>query len=738
MQKIILLILITVNSIMFAVDYYVSPNGSDDNIGSLEEPFKTIKKVSLELKAGDTCYLREGVYREVLKPENSGSPESYITYTNYNDEKVTLTGCDILTNWKKENSNLYYADMNWTLEESNQLFFNGEIITEASWPSPGIDPLTNPQTAIIESHNSKNKTFVNSRIPGSDKDWIGAKLWCGGGLEWIRWTGEVKDFDSNTGAIKYKTPGYDGDPYSPIKGNPFVLKGVKAALTSPGEWYYNSKSKQIYIIPLETEENNFIIEAKKRIDVIDLTDKSYIKLDGINFYSGTVITNKNSKYITLENIKGRYISHSYTEWDSESSGVQILGNNITVLNCEFGYSSGAVLMVKGSDNKIINNYFHNGNYAGLWQGAVALSGRRQLFSHNTVKNSGRDLLSIHQLMESLIQYNDLSNAGLLTMDLGIIYGHNSDFANTQIRYNWVHDNKSSHLAMGIYFDIASYNPIIYKNVIWNTTEDPVRFNNPVYNALVFNNSAYNTGETSTFGYFLNRGLYFTRFINNIFNDKINFEKHVKLENNKISKNPGYLNPTEQDFRLKKNSENRGAYNTEDFWKAGHDFNNPPNPLPQYEPANIPWMNIIVNSSFEFGSLEGWKKTGANNAILIEGNNWGNEWGGSNLHQTGTNFYELELKGESDRVEQKISGLKPNTKYRLSGWLRVSDSKTKIKLGVENTGLKDVSKSNKSKNWTRKEIKFETGPKTTSVKVYIEIEKGKGYAWADNLTLPLTQ
>ncbi len=130
---------------------------------------------------------------------------------------------------------------------------------------------------------------------------------------------------------------------------------------------------------------------------------------------------------------------------------------------------------------------------GLWNGAVKLKGRRILFSHNTVAHAGRDLISIHGLSESLVQYNDVSNAGYLTADLGMIYGHTTDFANTQFCYNWVHDNRASSHRNGIYFDHVAHNVIVHHNVVWNIKDDPLRLNNPAYNGLVFNNSCWRTG-----------------------------------------------------------------------------------------------------------------------------------------------------------------------------------------------------------------------------------------------------
>ncbi len=54
-------LLIPFSNVLSAV-YYVSPNGSDENAGSIEYSFLTIQKAQSVVSAGDTVYLRGGVY----------------------------------------------------------------------------------------------------------------------------------------------------------------------------------------------------------------------------------------------------------------------------------------------------------------------------------------------------------------------------------------------------------------------------------------------------------------------------------------------------------------------------------------------------------------------------------------------------------------------------------------------------------------------------------------------------
>jgi hypothetical protein len=75
-----------------AADYYISPGG----ISAWAECTDISHNCSLDTananaKAGDTIYLRGGVYNQYIKPVNSGTSDSNrITYLNYNDENATI------------------------------------------------------------------------------------------------------------------------------------------------------------------------------------------------------------------------------------------------------------------------------------------------------------------------------------------------------------------------------------------------------------------------------------------------------------------------------------------------------------------------------------------------------------------------------------------------------------------------------------------------------------------------
>ncbi len=721
-----------------AVEYFVSPHGSDSNSGTKQQPFATICKATGILKPGDTCYLREGVYHEVLRPEQSGKEGAEITFSNWREEEVLISGADVIAGWKHEDNGICSAPMPWSLSDDNQVFAGDTMLSEACWPAPGESPLFNPERAVASGCSTT--TLVCDQIPGADDSWKGARLWCAGGSAWICWSSTVTSYDAKSHTLTFG-PARESW-YTPRKGNLFALRGVRRALHAPGQWFYDSKEKMLLLIPPDgTDIKSLVVEAKRRTDAIDLSGRSHIRIRGVEFRAGGIRTDKQSSHIVLEKLRGRYVSHSNVKDVSGSSGVLVFGNNILLLSCDLGYSSSSVLAVKGNDNRIINCYIHHGGYGGLWRGTVSLSGRRVVFSHNTVRHAGRDLVNTHGLMESLVQYNDVSEAGWLTKDLGMFYGHNTDYANTEFRYNLVHDNHAEHCAMGIYFDHLSHNAIVHHNVVWNIGMDPIRFNNPGYCNLVYNNTCLNTGYVGTFDHSKRNDLFASRYFNNIFNKKIDLPAHVALYNNHIVSNPSFRDAAGKDLRLKNRADGAtvGAYTPNGaLWKAGCDLENPPVPLPVYRPRRIAWMNAVRNACFEFGTLEGWRKTDSSRAVLTKGNGWGNHVvGDGKSHGTGTSRFELQLGPGPDGIRQVIKGLSPGMTYTLSAWVRVSDESETIVFGIRQHGADEVSVSASSTEWTRKSIDFTTGPKATEATVYLlKSTAGGGHVWCDNLTLPL--
>ena len=79
----------------YSKDYFVSPAGSDRSPGTKERPFATLAKACGVLQPGDTCYLRKGVYREVLRPAIVENASAVILAHNHPSGDPTPSAEDI-------------------------------------------------------------------------------------------------------------------------------------------------------------------------------------------------------------------------------------------------------------------------------------------------------------------------------------------------------------------------------------------------------------------------------------------------------------------------------------------------------------------------------------------------------------------------------------------------------------------------------------------------------------------
>ncbi|MFD1409309.1 nitrous oxide reductase family maturation protein NosD [Kroppenstedtia eburnea] len=71
---------------------YVSPAGDDRNPGTKSQPLRTLQQASREATAGATVLVRSGVYHEGLHVKHSGTAAKPITFKNYKNEKVVISG----------------------------------------------------------------------------------------------------------------------------------------------------------------------------------------------------------------------------------------------------------------------------------------------------------------------------------------------------------------------------------------------------------------------------------------------------------------------------------------------------------------------------------------------------------------------------------------------------------------------------------------------------------------------
>lgn len=125
---------------------------------------------------------------------------------------------------------------------------------------------------------------------------------------------------------------------------------------------------------------------------------------------------------------------------------------------------------------------------------------------------------------------------------------------------------------------------------------------------------------------------------------------------------------------------------------------------QVDYVRVYTIPLFGNGGFETGSLSPWSSWGGGASIQS-----------SNM-QSGTKCIQLTGSNET-AIEQVVTGLKPNTTYRLSGSAKVVTSGSSVNLGVKNHGNTAVSVSFSDSSYTTKSVTFTTGATATSATIY---------------------
>jgi len=137
-------------------EFYVSPNGNDDNVGTLSEPFFSLQRAKDAARTAVkpvTIYLRGGTYYMdsalFLGPEDSGEPGAPVIYTAYRDEKPVLSGAVRLeVQWIPYQGEIRQATVPPLNPKYRQLFVNGRRQILARYPD------FNRSTAIFNGYSA--------------------------------------------------------------------------------------------------------------------------------------------------------------------------------------------------------------------------------------------------------------------------------------------------------------------------------------------------------------------------------------------------------------------------------------------------------------------------------------------------------------------------------------------------------------------------------------------------------
>ena len=402
-----------------SIKFYVSPNGNDSNIGTINEPFKTIeqakqtiRKLSEQERQTDiNVYLRGGTYSIdktiVFELEDSGLGDTKITYLAYKDETPVISSGVQIKGWKKlktypkslpevAKGNIWVAKMPKGMERFYTLFDGDKRLARTR--KEGFE-FKNIEYVGAKSMNvlyEKNRYLLRKlELEGEEilKSWPNLED-IEVGFAPVPWTMNLLTLESVDEEKREAWTVLEANAPPAAKKShtkPWV-ENVIDHLETPGQWVLNTQERNIYYWPENGEPSENIIAPKL---------KEYFRIEGNIDYQGAVdIPTKNIvfKGITFQHgerdswwkgHKGWGIQHDWDKFDRGNAMLRFRGaENCEVLECRFTNSGGSAvrLDLHAQNITIKNNMIDFVGHMGILLCGYG-PGTKDVNKNNTITNN---------------------------------------------------------------------------------------------------------------------------------------------------------------------------------------------------------------------------------------------------------------------------------------------------------------------------------------------------------------
>ena len=656
---------------------------------------------------------------------------------------------------------------------------------EARWPNAGsifpwqdstINP--SPDWLYVDSAgydaNGQNGWLTDAGLPSQTRHvngyWVGARVHIMSGDGWYMYNPLVTNYTASTKTLVTDDPNgpdANGNPGAvTIKaGNEYYLTGKKGEMDSPGEWFYDTATSRLCFYSNSTPTN---VQIKTRPYGFNISGAAFINLKKLGFFACTIKSDVASTDCTFDGLKMQYPSHSRVK-DWTNQGIFLRSRSV-LRNSELAYAVNGMVVIHGSDVRIINNNIHDCGYIPIGVGAITTIGYgadstysayRSLISHNTIRSVGHAAIG-GPGRDAIVQYNDFYDGMKMSTDGALLYWA-QDSGKSVIHHNLIHDvkgpvNHTGAPAMGFYVDNQNSGWLVHHNVIWNISGRAMHNNARNNFDMIFNNTFWNCGGgyvpgASVQSHFVGDGPTGTKYFNNLFNG-IPTGTQDTWDNTDVRYNlttdPLFVAPTTRNFQLQATSPgiNTGIVIpgvTDGFsgsapdlgalesgltdWTASAGYKTtPPSPDPVYSAPYVPYANQVKDGSFETGSLSpNWTVAGiggpANVGLICS-----SAWYDPHLRSA---YHGLQFGGGGSEVSQVVTGLQSDRRYKFYCGVQKTDPNSVVTVGVRAYGYPDMEVTVPTTGvWQQYvlttpmmvEVPFITGPAATTATVYVRVTR----------------
>jgi hypothetical protein len=539
--------------VSFGAEFFVAPGGSDNNPGTREAPFATIRKAAEALQPGDTCVLRAGTYRETVRPAHSGEAGKPIKFVAAQGENVVITGADLVTGWAAHQGKIHVAAVDWPVE---QVFVERRWMVPARHPNAGPDPYKPPLLDL----EGAGDVATGAGLDQPKDHWKGATVWAlDKRLGWVAQTYAVTG--SEPGKLFFSgRKGWWRDG-----GARGCLTNLLSTLDAENEWH--AEAGKLYLWPPGgVDPDKLTIEATRRRFTFDLADRAFVEFHGLRFFAGSVNLDRAAdclfddchfRWPSFDRLlKGGFNRDRGIAPQTEGLGIVMGGARNVIRNSTVAYGTGDGISVFGENNTVENCIVHDFDYSASDCAPINCTGPGHAILRCTLFNGGRSILVHRKLARGRIEFNHMYNAGLMTNDLGMTYTYQTDSQGTTIAYNVIHHNHGRAPGnVGIYLDDLSRGHVVHHNLVYEVSE-ALAMNPPQSQRnLIYNNTL--DGYNVSLGMSQRRPQDMTgsQLKNNIFFTKLPNCPNAELSNNVFHKETDakFVDREKRDYRLREGS-----------------------------------------------------------------------------------------------------------------------------------------------------------------------------------------
>lgn len=439
---------------------YVAPNGSDNNPGTVDQPFQTIQKAQQVVRAsiadqqsdirvnfrGGTYTLAEPL---LFTAADSGGNGHTIVYQAFDGEKPIISGGFGVSGWQRDTADarIWRAQLNVS-QPIRQLYVNGvrAIRARTNQALPAYPKSSDGMGYYVTSPD------ISAWKNPSDVEVVGVNQW--------------KEFRCGVAAVSngkiiMRQPCWSyaqADVWTPMN-SPAYLENARELLDFPGEWYFDRTSGWISYYPYPDED---MTRAEAVVPILEtLIDGAGteaesvhdISFRGLTFAYATWLRPSGEQgYVPLQS--GNIFSGA---WDFERIAANVHWQHAQSIKFEgnfFIHLGGSALGFEhgSEENHIIGNHFSDISGAGIQVGGFddpwALNGkmtRANVITNNYLRNTGVEYadnaaLWLGYVRDNEISHNEITNVPYSGISIGWGWGGQDPTiaGGNSMNYNYVH------------------------------------------------------------------------------------------------------------------------------------------------------------------------------------------------------------------------------------------------------------------------------------------------------------